>query len=95
MRWAIVVTLKSGKKATYSKRGRVDWSNTLENAMGFLDVADKLRENPIGYLKPNYGIYGPASILRNNLDVVVGIRAVPEGEYNVREHHTIPTKITT
>ena len=100
-RWAIVVTLASGLKATYSKRGRVDWEQDLFGAVRIIKMVRAALDTNTrggGYLKPDYELYGvPARLVFKKdarVDMVIDVQAVPEGEWSADKHHTIPRPTT-
>ncbi len=91
MRYAIVAELGSGLRATFSKRGHVQWSDS-EKATAFMKALEKPAPEPSGYRIPDYGLFGSRSVL-NHIDPVVSLRMVPESEWSAAEHHTVPFSV--
>ena len=96
MKWAIVQTLESGKTATASKRGYVDWGD-LASSLEHINMVKTMmasRGEASGYLLPDYGLYcTPGVVLQEQLDKVVSLDIVSENQWNPAIHHTVPFKI--
>lgn len=89
MRYAVVVTLESGKRATFSKRGRVEWADR-EKSLPFLEMRPDLGR--IGYALPDYSMFGPETILPE-IDAVIGREIISENRWRRKYDHTIPGDI--
>ncbi len=91
MRYVVVADLGSGLRATFGKRGRVDWRDE-ETAKWFMSQMDKGAGGPVGYRVPDYGLFGSKSVV-GHIDPVVALRIVEESEWSAAEHHTVPFPI--
>jgi hypothetical protein len=91
LRYAIVAELGSGLRATFGKRGHVDWADE-QKSKAFMNMRQEPTDDPAGYRIPDYGMYGPRSLLKH-IDPVVALRMVPESEWSASQHHTVPYPI--
>lgn len=97
VRYAIVATLESGKRATYSKRGRVDWCKDRADAEKVLaTVAAAQAAVPCrrGYALPDYSIFGDERILGPNIDANVNVEMITENRWRAKYDHTVPFHLT-
>ena len=95
-KWAIVQTLESGRTATASKRGHIDWSD-LASALEHINMVRGLMISSgesCGYLLPHYGLYcTPGVVPQEQLDKVVSLDVVSESQWNSAIHHTVPFEV--
>ncbi len=88
-RYAIVVTLESGKRITWSTRGRIAWCSNLADAQRWLD--DSHRSAYV--ITPgcdHYELYGDPEFFKErglSYDEVVSHEAVPEDLWTPGVHH--------
>jgi len=95
-KWAIVQTLESGKRATISRRGRVDWGDLASSLEHINMVKTRMiyTGQACGYKLPHYQMYcTPGIFPQEQLDKVVSLDIIGEKEWNPRIHHTVPFEI--